>query len=176
MSEALQAAADASGVSTGPGRSYLDSPGGVTNDRRNHRTGRRSATPYTDILGLISHPEGATSAGVSRPVVKDRPRSLVKSRGRLVRKKRRRETATSPRRMLHGRLCVCVPRRRPRWVTARTQRPKPQEGGVCPPPHTPSFGWPVGCAPLYSTLYCNSMVTFRGVNVTDCNIRGGSDE
>ena len=89
MSEAVGAtpAADAPGVSSDQGRSCLDSPDGATNGRRNHRTGRRATTSHRDILGLISHPEGATSAGVSWSVVKDHSRSLVKSRDGLVRKK-----------------------------------------------------------------------------------------
>jgi len=94
MSDALQAtvgvtsgAADGPGVSTAIGRSYLDSTRTVTNGRRNHGTGRRSATPYAGPLGLLYVPQGTTAAGRSDSLVKGRPRSLVKSRGTLVRKK-----------------------------------------------------------------------------------------
>lgn len=89
MSEAVQAtggttpAADATGVSTAPGRSCLDPQQAVTNGRQNHGTRRRSTIPHTDILGPLYEQESATTAGFSQGLLSDGLGSLVKFHGGL---------------------------------------------------------------------------------------------
>jgi hypothetical protein len=138
MSEATgqDGTAVVSGVTNECPESYQDDDVLVTNSYSDRRTECRSPIPCRDILKPLYKQQSATTAGRPNSLVKGRPRSLVKSHGTLVRKKHRRDTATRPRRMLHGRLCVCVPRRRSRWGQGDRRRRKTARGRrVCPDTH-----------------------------------------